>query len=158
MSDSHDNLPAIRKAVDFFNEKKVSLVLHAGDIISPFTVEEFKRLGCRMRCVYGNNDGERSGLSERLSSIGAEIADVVSLEHEGARICLYHGTFEEMVHAMVECGRYDVVVRGHSHRQAVDKRGETVVINPGEACGYLTGKKTVALFDAEDKSARIYEL
>jgi hypothetical protein len=158
MSDSHDNLPAIRAAVEFFNSKNVSLVLHAGDIISPFTVNELSKLKCQMRCVYGNNDGERKILSEKLSSIGAEVGEFMVLEHEGARICVYHGTQEEIVHALVESRRYDVVVRGHSHHPSVERRGETLLINPGECCGYLTGKKTVALLDASDHSAQIHEL
>ena len=44
MSDSHDNLDAIRKAVDAFNEAEVDLVIHAGDMISPFTSKEIKKL------------------------------------------------------------------------------------------------------------------
>jgi uncharacterized protein len=38
ISDSHDNLNAIRKAVEFFNRKEVKAVLHAGDLVSPFTI------------------------------------------------------------------------------------------------------------------------
>ncbi|HNR26026.1 MAG TPA: metallophosphoesterase family protein, partial [Methanobacteriaceae archaeon] len=44
MSDSHDHIEAIRMVVNFFNQKKVDLVLHAGDLISPFTASEFKQL------------------------------------------------------------------------------------------------------------------
>jgi len=33
MADSHDNLPKVRQAVEFFNQKKVALVLHAGDFM-----------------------------------------------------------------------------------------------------------------------------
>jgi putative phosphoesterase len=33
ISDTHDNLPAIKRAVDLFNEKNVDLVLHAGDFV-----------------------------------------------------------------------------------------------------------------------------
>ncbi len=34
ISDSHDNLPKLKKAVTLFNKKNVSLVLHAGDYIA----------------------------------------------------------------------------------------------------------------------------
>jgi len=44
MSDSHDNMPAIRAGVEFFNERKVDLVIHAGDLVSPFTAREIKKL------------------------------------------------------------------------------------------------------------------
>ncbi|MEM2172632.1 MAG: metallophosphoesterase family protein, partial [Thermoproteota archaeon] len=33
ISDTHDNLIMIEKSVAFFNEKKVEVVLHAGDVI-----------------------------------------------------------------------------------------------------------------------------
>ncbi len=39
LSDSHDNLDAIKKAVNLLNKKKVDLVIHAGDLISPFTAQ-----------------------------------------------------------------------------------------------------------------------
>ena len=38
ISDTHDDTTAIRKAVDYFNAEKVSHVLHAGDITSPFYI------------------------------------------------------------------------------------------------------------------------
>ncbi|HCL90984.1 MAG TPA: YfcE family phosphodiesterase, partial [Candidatus Atribacteria bacterium] len=44
ISDTHDNLPKIKKAVGIFNREKVELVLHAGDFVSPFTFLEFKNL------------------------------------------------------------------------------------------------------------------
>jgi predicted phosphodiesterase len=37
MSDSHDNVDAIRKAVRLFNTKDLDITIHAGDLISPFT-------------------------------------------------------------------------------------------------------------------------
>jgi hypothetical protein len=158
MSDSHDNLPAIRAAVDFFNKKKVSLVLHAGDIISPFCVSELAKLECKAKCAYGNNDGEKKILAEKLAAIGAESAEFMVIMHEGVKICLCHGTCEEIVSALAESGRYDAVVRGHSHHPSVERTKKTLVINPGELCGYLTGKRTVALLDAAERSATIHEV
>jgi putative phosphoesterase len=69
MSDSHDNLPAIREAVQFFNEAKVELVIHAGDMISPFVAKEIKNLNAEFKAVFGNNDGERDGLRHFFKGI-----------------------------------------------------------------------------------------
>jgi len=44
ISDTHDNLDAIGKAVDEFNKRRVSLVLHAGDYVFPFTAKIFSLL------------------------------------------------------------------------------------------------------------------
>jgi uncharacterized protein len=48
ISDSHDNLEAIRKAVEFFNNNDVKAVLHAGDLVSPFTARAFKELKSKL--------------------------------------------------------------------------------------------------------------
>ncbi len=44
ISDTHDNLPMIEKAVKRLNEEKVGLALHAGDYVSPFVIPKFKAL------------------------------------------------------------------------------------------------------------------
>ena len=38
ISDTHDNLPMVEKAVKRLNEEKVGLVLHAGDYVAPFVI------------------------------------------------------------------------------------------------------------------------
>ena len=60
--------------------------------------------------------------------------------------------------ALVESKRYDIVVRGHTHKPEIKKVGKTLVINPGEACGYLSGKRTIALLDLEKSKGEIFEI
>jgi uncharacterized protein len=158
LSDSHDNLEAIAKAVDFFNQHKVSLVLHAGDIISPFTVKEFKMLACPLILAYGNNDGEKKGLEIAFKQMNADIKELNEVEHGGKKIALYHGTVTVLLSSLISSGEYDVVVRGHSHTAEIKREGRTLVINPGECCGYLTGKQTVALLDPATMQATIHQL
>ena len=62
ISDSHDDVANVNKAIDIFIEKKIRSVIHAGDIISPPIIKEFKRLtddGVSFFGIYGNNDGEK---------------------------------------------------------------------------------------------------
>ena len=70
ISDTHDNLPQIRKAVKVFNREKVDLVFHAGDFVSPFTALEFKNLNSPLYGVFGNNDGDKLYLKEIFKGIG----------------------------------------------------------------------------------------
>lgn len=160
MSDTHDNLPAIRKAVDFFNARKdVELIVHAGDFIAPFTVKEFKKLNAAFIGVFGNNDGDRNHLGKNfLSLMGVEISDVQEFEKGKKKFCLYHGTNEEILASLLRGKRYDVLVRGHTHEAEIKKKFNTLVINPGEVCGYLSGKKTIALLDAKNLKVEIVEL
>lgn len=70
IGDSHDNLPAIRKSARTFNDLSTDLVIHTGDLISPFVKKPFSNLKCRMKCILGNNDGEISGLKDSLNIEG----------------------------------------------------------------------------------------
>jgi putative phosphoesterase len=60
MSDSHDNLKAVRTAACLYREAGCSLVIHAGDFIAPFTARELALAGCLVKGVFGNCDGEKS--------------------------------------------------------------------------------------------------
>ena len=89
-SDSHDNIFRIREAVELFNSWSCQLVIHAGDYIAPFAIREMRKIACPVRGVFGNNDGERQGLSQMFKLIG-EIKDPpFSLEALKTRILILH--------------------------------------------------------------------
>ncbi|MFZ2500348.1 MAG: metallophosphoesterase [Methanosarcina sp.] len=159
LSDSHDNLNAIRKAVDYFNEKEVKAVLHAGDIISPFTVRVFKELKPKLYFVFGNNDGDKVTLKSWFEDIGATVCgEFGDLTIDGLHIALLHGTNEALVKALARSGDFDVVIRGHTHEPGVKIIEGTPVINPGECSGVLSGKSTVAILEISNLNVEITEL
>ncbi len=150
MSDSHDHMGGILAAVKVFNQEKVELVVHAGDLISPFTAGAFDTLHAPLEAILGNNDGERRGLMAAYAEL-CPLEDFKELEVDGRKIALIHGTTEALVDALRESGKYDLVIRGHTHRMEIIE-GSTMVVNPGETCGYLSGEKTVVLLDTQDLS------
>lgn len=153
MSDSHDHMDAIRAAVEVFNSTGVGMVIHAGDLIAPFTANEFKNLQSPFEAIYGNNDGERHNLRTAFKELCA-LEDFKELEVDGRKIAVIHGTTEALVDALKASGKYDVVISGHTHQMNV-LEGKTMVINPGETCGYLSGEKTVILLDTDDLSWQV---
>ena len=158
MSDTHDKLDAVDLAIDFFNQARVKYVLHAGDLNSPFVVPRFLKLRAKLHYVWGNNDGDRERIAARFDELGMEPpSNFASLKLGGRKVALLHGTQAEIVDSVVRSGSYDVVVRGHTHRARVSGRNP-LVINPGEVCGYLTGRMTVATLDLSDLHAEIVEL
>jgi hypothetical protein len=160
ISDTHDNLEAIRRTVAVFNQRKVELVLHAGDFNAPFTAGAFKELKTKLIGVFGNVDGEKNFLKQRYTEVlGAEIlGEFAEVEVGGRKIALLHGVVQPIVEALALSGRYNAVVRGHTHKPEAVKLGETLMVNPGEACGYLTGKRTIALLDLEKLEAEFVEV
>ena len=73
------------------------------------------------------------------------------------RTALIRCTHKYIVDSLVGSGIYDVVVRGHTHTTEMIE-GKTLLVNPGEVCGYLSGRRTVALLDLEEIHAEIVEL
>jgi len=144
MSDSHDNLPAIAKAVSVFNDAEVSLVIHAGDLVAPFVSKPLAELEMDFIAVFGNNDGERFGLSRVFE--GKIHRPPYELDYNGKKILILHEP--DNLDALVASGYFDAIIYGHTHDVDI-QRGRTIVINPGECGGWLRGRRTVALWDVE---------
>ena len=158
MADTHDKLDAVDKAINFFNSQQVTDVLHAGDLVSPFVVPLFYNLKAKLHFVWGNNEGDHDFIKVRFADIGiTPLGDFAVLELGEKRIALLHGIHEEIVDSLVESSDYDLIVRGHNHKAKIIE-GETLVVNPGEVCGYLTGRQTVALIDLQEMHGQIVEL
>jgi putative phosphoesterase len=61
------------------------------------------------------------------------------------------------VDALAQSGVYDVIFYGHTHQIDI-RKGETLVINPGEACGWTTGRETVGILDLDAMDVEIVDL
>ena len=160
LSDTHDNLQMVEAAIRHLNGERVDLVLHAGDYISPFVVPRLANLHPPMIGVLGNNDGDRSLLSARFAeydrlSLRGGFAAVAA---GGMAIGLLHGDDRELLQALIERKAFDVVVHGHTHRAEVRTLGGTLVVNPGETCGYLSGRPTVAVLDTVTREVELLSL
>jgi putative phosphoesterase len=154
MSDSHDNLPAIEKAVALFNDQAVDAVIHAGDFVAPFTFAILSKLNVPLFGIFGNNDGEREGLLKVAAAVG-ELHDPPAVFHRaGIPIAVIHD-LEQLPES--ERGGYRVVIYGHNHQYRIDE-GDPMMINPGETGGWLTGRGTVALLDTATMKAEIHYL
>jgi putative phosphoesterase len=158
MGDSHDNIEAIKAAVAYFNELSVEAVLHTGDIVSPFTIEYFKKLRSPFKAVVGNNEGDKVNLARKLEELDAELTDILELELAGKKIVVYHGQNPSLLDTLVKSRKYDLVATGHTHTPEVTMDENTLIVNPGETCGYLTGTRTVAIIDTEKMAADIHTL
>ncbi len=153
ISDSHDNMPLIKRAVERFRELGVEFVLHAGDFVAPFSLRPLMDSGIEWKGVFGNNDGEKNGLVKVSSGRISE--PPLSLELDGKKIVVVHKPEEVSPEFYAS---QDVVVYGHTHQKEIRKEGACLVVNPGELCGYLTGNPTFAVLDTEAMEAQILPL
>lgn len=154
ISDTHDRLPTFRRAVALFKRLRVDAVLHAGDYVAPFAAKLIvpDELGIPLHCIYGNNDGERKGLKAVLPDI---VDGPLSVQIGGRTIVMHH--FIDWLKPQ-DYAAADVVITGHTHQVVNEVKGGKLFLNPGECCGWLTDRCTIALLDLETMKAEIVEV
>jgi putative phosphoesterase len=64
----------------------------------------------------------------------------------------------DVVDALAESGKFDLVIYGHTHEPVIQRVKDAWIINPGEVCGWLYGKPTVAVIDLKTMQAEIVKL
>lgn len=154
ISDTHDHLDNVKKAIKIFENAGVDLIVHCGDIIAPFCLDLFNESRIEWMGVLGNNDGEVEILLKRAE--GKLTKEPKIAEIEGKKILIKH--FHYFVEELAESGKYHIIFYGHTHYTDVRKINNTLVVNPGEACGWVTGRPTVAIVDTEKLEARIVDI
>ena len=154
MADSHDRVPAIKELLDKMVERGVSLVMHAGDYCSPFSLQPFTDGNIALLGIFGRNDGDPEGLKASAArGVGMELYESPhSFEVSGQRILIVHD-LGEVNRRSIESHKF--VVHGFTHKQETITRGPALVINPGEACGWLTGTCTAAILDLDTSEVEI---
>ncbi len=153
MSDTHDNKLFFEKLGEWIKLNGITTVIHAGDHIAPFTVDWTEKAGVKMMYgVLGNNDGEYRLLHRKYEEKGWSLKDYLNIvELEGVKIAITHGTDLDMPFLLAETGRYDIVIYGHTHKMHEEYIGKTLLLNPGEACGYLTGHMSFMILDVKSR-------
>lgn len=132
ISDTHDNVEAVQKAVDVFSNADVAAIVHCGDVIAPPVIPLFD--GFEFHLVLGNNDGETTGLRSQiaeLSPIGHCHGYFAVIEFEGYRIAALHGEDLTEVEQYAASGTFDLVCHGHHHEKRYDETFDTPILNPG---------------------------
>ncbi len=144
VSDTHDNLPNVRRIVELFNDAKVDRVVHTGDITQPKTLDLLARLNVPLVGVFGNND-QRESLTELAGSLGIELAEPpLELQWAGRNLVVVHDPLEL---ERVDAAAYDVILYGHIHRQVIDYADRRLTFNPGECAGMLPGHNAIGVLD-----------
>lgn len=163
ISDSHDNIGNLREVLINLRDEKIDLLIHLGDIISPFTLRIIRELlgDTRVIIVRGNNDGDiyqLTNLSMKYNWVFRSEPGIVDVNGRRAFIMHGYGSIDEttsLVNALKYSMDVDLILYGHTHRYHVEKLVDKLVLNPGEVCGYLTNKATYALIDLDSMRADI---
>lgn len=161
ISDTHGHELAWTKAYEK-QFKNASMILHAGDVLyhgprNPMKadynpaglVQKLNECPVPIIIAKGNCDSAVDASCIELP-LAAPYAYVVA---EGLRIVITHGDdvmTEAEKDAMASRLKADLFISGHIHTTVLEKRGDTVFLNPGSAALSKRddGRNTFAVFDA----------
>lgn len=157
IGDTHDRLPAIRALLAEFQERGVEMVLHAGDYCSAFALQPFLEYAAPMVGVFGRNDGDREGLRGiAAQALACELFESPhSMQIGEHKILVVHDLADVSERSMLS---HHFVIHGHEHKQEMKTRGETLIVNPGEGCGWVNGAPTAAIIDLDSRHVEFVKL
>ena len=146
MSDTHNNRPGVRYALDIFDALGIEVILHGGDLISAQILEEFSDFSLFLS--FGNGDDPLL-ISSKVGNVSKKIVcdEMLDLSLAGKRLFLIHGDYRTEQEKRIESGDYDYVIHGHTHRYRDERVGSTRVINPGALGGRYIGERSFATLD-----------
>jgi len=157
MADSHDRIPAIAELLRQMQANDATMVLHAGDYVSPLILKAFEDLHMTLAGVFGKNDGDHQSLLSRAGAgFGLELFESPhSFEVAGHQILMVHDLGDVSKRSVEQ---HSVVVHGFTHQQSMKSLGESLIVNPGESCGWLFGTPSAAVLDLDTKKVQFLTL
>jgi len=154
VGDTHNRMPNVERIVELFRAENVERIIHTGDITQPKVLEHFATLEIPFLGVYGNNDhGERRQLEDEAERYGMDLADPPRvINWAGRRIMVVHDPEEAPENLSPDL---DLILHGHTHRHRHERRGRTLIFNPGECAGLREGANAVGLIDLISLETRL---
>jgi uncharacterized protein len=170
ISDTHDHLVGLRKAIQIFKKYKAEMIIHCGDWVSPFTLEffdeEMKDFPVPIKSVVGNNPGDikrtMSSNSQMKNPIEWAKRSTLDIEIGDKKAVVYHGDDHTLLQSLIDSQHYDLIFTGHTHQPRNEMIGKTLVVNPGSTAyareGKIFNQASVAIYNSTKHQAEIIEL
>ena len=144
LSDTHNQLPRLRRAIQLLRAEGAEALVHCGDLTGPEVVAACAELPCYF--AFGNHDADMVGeLRQAIAQAGGVcLAWGGEVTLAGKRVAVTHGHMRVDVRRLL-AARPDYLLSGHSHIRQDWREGPTRRINPGAL--HEADEHTVALVD-----------
>ena len=167
ISDTHDKLESVERALEYFAANHVEMVIHCGDWKSVVAMEHFVDHAGRhkmpVRGVLGNNDIDVSEFKKFIKSTSSDfqvVEGIFEMDIDGKSVAIYHGHHIPTLRKVRNDCSYNLVLLGHTHKPKVEINDTTVIVNPGSTAFSIPRSKqwqaTVALVDTDSIQASLH--
>jgi len=155
ISDTHDNIPNLEKALTWMNKNEIEELIHCGDLCAPSILKNTlaPNFSGRIHMVFGNVEDRETTtkISKNFDQV-THYGDIGEIEIDDLKIAFIH--YPDKGKELVKFGKYDLVFYGHNHKPWEETIGKTKLINPGTLAG-LFNKATFAVFDTKTKNLEL---
>ena len=149
ISDSHDNIWNLEKALEDIKESGATMLLHCGDLCAPFIIGQIAQaFAGPIHIIFGNNDGD----GRLLQTVASQFDHVslhgiyIEIEAGNRKLAMIH--YPEPAIRIAQSGQFDLVCYGHDHQKFQKQVGDSWLVNPGEVMGRF-GEPGWGLYDCE---------
>jgi hypothetical protein len=157
VSDTHDDLRALNRALDVLQAEEIDVLLHCGDLCGPAIIEALSAFDTWI--ARGNMDRHPELAPTARELIGpGRLADRHRLTLGGRSTTLVHGHREAELRRLIGSGERAYVFHGHTHRRRDERIGPTRVINPGALGGMPWQQRSFCILDLTTEEATFLEV
>lgn len=159
LSDIHDNIWTLAKALKRVKKEKCKAIIFCGDFVSPFVVSQLVEMKIPMWGVFGNNEGDRYSIADveyrNPEQLHLYDRGLFEFNLDGKKFAIHH--YELIARDAALSQRYSAVFYGHTHKAKSEKMGKTIFANPGEVMA-KNGKCTFGIYDTISGKFKIIEV
>ncbi|MFA5776952.1 MAG: YfcE family phosphodiesterase [Parcubacteria group bacterium] len=139
ISDIHDNIPNLKKVLDYCALNKIEKIICCGDLASLETLEYLNdNFEGEIYFTFGNMDND---YLQNYFFKNNEFKQTKIFKKEGEieidkkKIAFVH--FPRIAKGLCRSGRYDFVFYGHTHKPWEEIIGECKMLNPGNVANQI---------------------
>lgn len=159
ISDIHDNLPNLKKVLDYCAQNKIEKIICCGDLGEMETLDFLNdNFSGEIFFAFGNMDQGHvadytfSGNEYRNTKIFTEFGSAV---FDNIRTAFVH--YPAVAHRLCETDNYDVIFYGHTHKPWTEKLNHCILLNPGNVANQHY-PPTFAIWNTTDNSFKLVRI
>jgi uncharacterized protein len=147
LSDTHNNLTNLQKALAAFQNENITHLVHCGDMTTPETAAALG--GFQVIHVVGNGDFASGEIRRVLLDLNSLNSSGIQFTGElaGVPIAAIHGHQLGQINSLVASGKYRFILTGHSHRRRDEIAGSSRILNPGSLGGLKSEDRSACILD-----------
>lgn len=152
ISDIHDNIPNLKKVLDYCAQNQIEKIICCGDLASLETLDFLNdNFEGEIFFVFGNMDDDylRNYPFENNQYKHTKIfKDFGEAEIEKQKIAFVHKP--EPAEELCKTGKYNFIFHGHTHKPWTEKIDNCTILNPGNVANQIY-PPTFAIWKTEEK-------